>query len=50
MLIACDKTGYMALVKHLTEKSEDWVPGGVPLTMMMNMEGHIQSGIKLLQV
>lgn len=38
MLIACDKTGYMALVKHLTEKSEDWVPGGVPLTMMMNME------------
>lgn len=38
MLIACDKTGYMALVKHLTEKSEDWVPEGVPLTMMMNME------------
>ena len=38
MLIACDKTGYMALVKHLTEKAEDWVPGGVPLTMMMNME------------
>ena len=38
MLIANGKTGYMALVKHLTEKSENWRPGGVPLTMMMNME------------
>ena len=38
MLIAHGKTGYMATVKNLTKKAEDWLPGGVPMTMMMNME------------
>ena len=38
MLIACGKTGYMAIVKNLTDKSENWQPGGVPMTMMMNIE------------
>lgn len=37
-LIANGKTGYMAIVKNLTEASENWQPGGVPITMMMNME------------
>lgn len=37
-LIANGKTGYMAIVKNLTETSENWQPGGVPITMMMNME------------
>ena len=37
-LIANGKTGYMAIVKNTTEKAENWVAGGVPITMMMNME------------
>ena len=37
-LIAAGKTGYMAIVKNTTAPAEQWVPGGVPITMMMNME------------
>ena len=37
-LIANDKTGYMAIVKNLTAKTDEWKAGGVPITMMMNME------------
>lgn len=37
-LIANGKTGYMAIVKNTTAKPEDWKAGGVPITMMMNME------------
>ena len=37
-LIAAGKTGYMAIVKNTTRPSEEWVAGGVPITMMMNME------------
>ena len=37
-LIAAGKTGYMALVKNLTKPASEWVAGGVPVTMMMNME------------
>lgn len=37
-LIANGKTGYMAVVKNTTAKPEDWKAGGVPITMMMNME------------
>ncbi len=38
LLIAEGKTGYMALVKNLTAPAEKWEAGGVPITMMMNME------------
>ncbi|MBR6354396.1 MAG: diphosphate--fructose-6-phosphate 1-phosphotransferase [Paludibacteraceae bacterium] len=38
MLIAEGKTGYMALVRNLTKPAEEWIAGGVPITMMMNME------------
>ncbi len=31
-------TGYLSSVKNLTKKAQDWVCGGVPLTMMMNIE------------
>ena len=31
-------TGYLSSVKSLTKKATDWVAGGVPLTMMMNIE------------
>lgn len=37
-LIANGKTGYMAIVKNTTARPEDWKAGGVPITMMMNME------------
>jgi len=37
-LIANDKTGYMAIVKNTTAKTDEWKAGGVPITMMMNME------------
>ena len=37
-LIAVGKTGYMAIVKNTTAPAEQWVAGGVPITMMMNME------------
>ncbi len=38
MLIACGLTGYLSSVKNLTAPAKEWVAGGVPLTMMMNME------------
>ena len=31
-------TGYLSSIKNLTKEAKDWVAGGVPLTMMMNME------------
>lgn len=37
-LVANGKTGYMAIVKNTTAPAEQWVAGGVPITMMMNME------------
>jgi len=37
-LIANGKTGYMAIVKNLSEPTDEWRAGGVPITMMMNME------------
>lgn len=37
-LIANGKTGYMAIVKNLSAKTDEWKAGGVPITMMMNME------------
>ena len=37
-LIANGKTGYMAIVKNTTAPANQWKAGGVPITMMMNME------------
>ena len=37
-LINFGMTGYLSSVRNLTEPANDWVAGGVPLTMMMNME------------
>ena len=37
-LIAAGKTGYMAIVQNTTAPAEEWKAGGVPITMMMNME------------
>ena len=49
MLINAGLTGYMSSVRNLTEKSEDWKAGGIPITMMMNMEkrhGHMKPVIQ----
>ncbi|WP_068704683.1 diphosphate--fructose-6-phosphate 1-phosphotransferase [Paludibacter jiangxiensis] len=38
LLISAGKTGYMSSVRNLTAPAEEWIAGGVPITMMMNME------------
>ena len=37
-LIGSGKTGYMSSVRNTTAPAEEWIAGGVPITMMMNME------------
>ena len=37
-LIQAGKTGYMSVIKNTTKPAAEWVAGGVPITMMMNME------------
>lgn len=37
-LIGSGKTGYMSSVRNTTAPAEEWIAGGVPVTMMMNME------------
>lgn len=38
ILISEGKTGYMSSVRNLTAPASEWIAGGVPITMMMNME------------
>jgi len=38
VLIANGKTGYMSSVRNTTAPAAEWIAGGVPITMMMNME------------
>ena len=37
-LINFGLTGYLSSVRNLTAPASEWIAGGVPLTMMMNME------------
>jgi pyrophosphate--fructose-6-phosphate 1-phosphotransferase len=37
-LIACGKTGYMSVIRNTTAPASEWIAGGVPITMMMNLE------------
>ncbi|HPY81814.1 MAG: diphosphate--fructose-6-phosphate 1-phosphotransferase [Bacteroidales bacterium] len=49
VLIAEGKTGYMASVQNCKDSAENWIAGGVPITMMMNMErrhGHMKPVIQ----
>lgn len=49
VLIGEGKTGYMASVRNLTAPTAQWIAGGVPVTMMMNMEkrhGHMKPVIQ----
>ena len=38
VLIASGLTGYLSSVRNLTAPASQWIAGGVPLTMMMNLE------------
>ena len=37
-LIGSGKTGYMSSVRNTTAPASEWIAGGIPVTMMMNME------------
>lgn len=37
-LVQSGLTGYLSSIKNTTKPATEWVAGGVPLTMMMNME------------
>jgi len=48
-LIGFGKTGYMSSVRNTTAPASEWISGGVPITMMMNMErrhGHLKPVIQ----
>ena len=38
MLIAAGKTGYMSSVKNTSKPVDEWIAGGIPITLMMNIE------------
>jgi len=38
VLVLHRKTGYMTSIRNLTAGVENWVAGGIPITMMMNVE------------
>ena len=49
VLIANGKSGYMSSVRNTTAPANEWIAGGVPITMMMNMErrhGHMKPVIQ----
>jgi pyrophosphate--fructose-6-phosphate 1-phosphotransferase len=37
-LILAGETGYMASIRNTTAPAGEWIAGGIPITMMMNME------------
>ena len=37
-LVNCGATGYMSSIRHLAKPASEWEAGGIPITMMMNME------------
>ena len=38
LLVKTGVTGYMSSIRNLTKPSVQWIAGGIPITMMMNME------------
>jgi len=38
VLVAAGLTGYISSIKNLTLPADQWIAGGIPLTMMMNLE------------
>ena len=37
-LLGCGLTGYMSNIRKTTRPATEWVAGGIPITMMMNIE------------
>ena len=37
-LVKCGATGYMSSIRNLSKPSIQWIAGGIPITMMMNIE------------
>ncbi len=37
-LVGAGKSGYIASVRNLNKPASDWIAGGIPLTMLMNVE------------
>ena len=37
-LVKCGATGYMSSIRNLPKPSIQWIAGGIPITMMMNIE------------
>ncbi len=37
-LLGAGRTGYMSSVRNTIEPADKWIAGGIPITMMMNME------------
>ncbi|MEA4862847.1 MAG: diphosphate--fructose-6-phosphate 1-phosphotransferase [Victivallaceae bacterium] len=37
-LLGAGKTGYMSSVRNTTKSAKHWIAGGIPITMMMNIE------------
>ncbi len=37
-LIGAGRTGYMSSIRNTTRPASEWVAGGIPITMMMNIE------------
>jgi pyrophosphate--fructose-6-phosphate 1-phosphotransferase len=37
-LVGAGKSGYMSSIRNLTKDSDKWIAGGIPITMMMNVE------------
>lgn len=49
LLIAFGLTGYMSSIRNLKAPADKWIAGGIPVTMMMNLEqrhGHMKPVIK----
>ena len=38
LLVGEGKTGYLSSGRNTTKPASEWIAGGVPVTMMMNME------------
>jgi pyrophosphate--fructose-6-phosphate 1-phosphotransferase len=49
ILVRNRRTGYMASIRHISKGPDQWVAGGIPITMMFNMEqrhGHLKPVIQ----
>jgi pyrophosphate--fructose-6-phosphate 1-phosphotransferase len=48
-LLGTGKTGYISCVRNLTAPPEQWQPGGVPATAMMNIEQRKGKAVPVIQ-